>query len=68
MASYARRAFRATVVVRKPAIRRELEAKFRDNAGRVLAEERVGDLWEALGSLGEAVSVGEVAWLACVGG
>ncbi len=46
-----------------------LETKFRDNAGRVLlAEARVGVLWEALGSLGEAVSVGEVAWLACVGG
>ena len=46
----------------------ELETKFRDNAGSMLAEARVGKLWEALGSLGEAVSVGEVAWLACVGG
>jgi 2-methylcitrate dehydratase PrpD len=46
----------------------ELETKFRDNAGRVLAEERVGELWEALGSFGEAVSVGEVARLARVDG
>ncbi|ABG03344.1 MmgE/PrpD [Rubrobacter xylanophilus DSM 9941] len=32
----------------------ELEVKFRANAGRALSEERVGELWEALRSLGEA--------------
>ncbi len=46
----------------------ELETKLRDSAGRVMAEERVGGLWEALGSLGEAESVGEVARLARIGG
>jgi len=46
----------------------QLETKFHVNAGRVLAEERVGGLWETLGSLGEAESVGEVARLARIGG
>jgi 2-methylcitrate dehydratase PrpD len=46
----------------------ELETKFRDNAGRVLAEERVGGLWETLGDLAEAEGVGEVARLARIGG
>ncbi|QYJ16593.1 hypothetical protein Rxycam_02428 [Rubrobacter xylanophilus DSM 9941] len=32
----------------------ELEVKFRANAGRALSEERVGELWNALRSLGEA--------------
>ena len=43
----------------------ELETKFHVNAGRVMAEERVGGLWEALG---EAESMGEVARLARIGG
>jgi 2-methylcitrate dehydratase PrpD len=47
---------------------RELETKFHVNAGRVMAEERVGGLWETLGSLGEAESMGEVARLARSGG
>lgn len=46
----------------------ELETKFRDNAGRVVAEERVGRLWAALGDLAEAEGVGEVARLARIGG
>jgi hypothetical protein len=34
----------------------------------VLAEERVGGLWETLGDLAEAEGVGEVARLARIGG
>lgn len=45
----------------------ELETKFRDNAGRVMAEERTGELWEALEIIGEADGVGEVARLARTG-